>query len=153
MDRIALPGSTPVPAGYRRRGPADPAAKMRATLVLRPHDSGVAAALLSGHYDSAAHSVSGVDETAIQGVETFARANGLAIEESDSTKRVVVVTGSVSQMSRAFGVTFGQFVSPDGTSHLSYEGEITLPSEIAGHIMAVLGLDERPAARTKEPAH
>jgi hypothetical protein len=52
-------------------------------------------------------------------------------------------------MGQAFGVTFGRFVSPDGTSHLSYDGEITLPSEIAGHVIAVLGLDTRPAARIK----
>jgi kumamolisin len=149
MARTALPGSTPVQAGYRREGAANPAASVRATIVLRPADSGVAAALLSGKYDSSAHSVSGADETAMQAVEAFARANGLSIEEADSARRVVVVTGSVSQMSRAFGVTFGQFVSPDGTSHISYEGEITLPSEIAGHVIAVLGLDARPVAQSR----
>jgi kumamolisin len=150
MDRTALPGSTPVQAGYRRESPANPAAGMRATLVLRPHDSGVAAALLSGKVVSVTDSVSGADESAMQGVEAFVRANGLSIEESDSAKRMVVVTGSVSQMSRAFGVTLGQFVLPDGTSHISYDGEITLPSEIARHVMAVLGLDTRPVARTKD---
>jgi kumamolisin len=149
MARTALPGSTPVQAGYRREGAANPAASLRATIVLRPRDSGVAAALLSGKYDSTAHSVTGADETAMQAVEAFARASGLSIEESDAAKRVVVVTGSVSQMSQAFGVTFGQFISPGGTSHLSYDGEITLPSEIAGNVIAVLGLDARPAAQSR----
>ncbi|HWE53173.1 MAG TPA: protease pro-enzyme activation domain-containing protein [Bryobacteraceae bacterium] len=150
MDRTALPGSTAVQTGDRRESAADPAARMRATIVLRPHDPGVAAALLSGKFDSATHSVSGAGETAMLAVEAFARANGLSIEESDPAKRMVVVTGSVSQMSQAFGVIFGQFVSPEGVSYLSYEGKITLPSEIAGHVIAVLGLDTRPAARPRD---
>ncbi|HEX4275857.1 MAG TPA: protease pro-enzyme activation domain-containing protein [Bryobacteraceae bacterium] len=150
MERTAIPGSAPDHAGYRRDGAADPATRMRVTVVLRLHDDpSVAAALLSGKYDASAHAPSVVDEEGKAAVEAFARANGLAVEESDASMRRVVVAGTADQMSRAFGVAIGQFTSSAGTC-LSYDGAITLPPSVAGYVLAVLGLDTRPVARVKQ---
>lgn len=147
MERAAIPGSALDHTGYRREGAADPDAFVRATIVLRPRDSGVAEALLSGKYDPAAHHATGADRNRLAAVEAFARASGLTVEESDAPGRRVVVSGSVSAMQSAFGVRFGQFKSSNGVNHLSYDGEISLPSDIAPDVLAVLGLDSRPIAR------
>jgi kumamolisin len=153
MARAAIAGSAPDHTGYRREGAADPAMRVRVTIVLRPADSNAAADLLSGKYDSATRAASGASEGAMAAVEEFARENGLSIEESDPAARTIVVSGSANQMSRAFGVSLGQFVSPDGARHLSYEGSITLPTQIAEHVLAVLGLDTRPVARSRAPSN
>jgi kumamolisin len=149
MERAAIPGSAPDHAGYRREGAADPDAPVRATIVLRPADSAVAAELLSGRYDPAAHTATGAGAGAIAAVDGFARANGLTVEESDAAGRRVVVSGPSNRMGAAFGVSFSQFVSPDGARYLSHDGAVSLPSEISPYVLAVLGLDTRPVARPR----
>ena len=147
MQRLAIAGSAPDHSGYRRESDADPATPLQATIVLRSRDSGVAEALLSGRYDPSTHAASSAAEIVPPAIEAFAHDNGLTVQESDPAGRRVVVAGWLNQMSQAFGVRFGQFVSPDGGSHLSYDGEVTVPADIAPSILAVLGLDTRKIAR------
>jgi hypothetical protein len=147
MDRAVIPGSAPDHTGYHRESAVDPDTPVRATIVLRPPDSGVAAELLSGKY--APHASTGVDQQAMEAVENFARTNELQVEESDAAGRRIVVSGPPSRMAAAFGVRFGQFASPDGESHLSYDGEISVPSDVAKYVLAVLGLNTRPVARPR----
>jgi|SRR6185312_1648176 len=150
MERTAIPGSAPDHSGCRRERAVDPEAPVRATIVLRPSDPGVAAKLLSGRYDPAAHTSAGADPHAMAAVEAFARDNDLVIEESDAAGRRVVVSGPSSRMGAAFGVTFGEFVSPNGVTFRGYDRDISLPSGIAKYVLAVLGLDTRPAARPRQ---
>jgi kumamolisin len=147
MERAAIAGSAPDHAGYRREGAADPAIPVRVSIVLRPRNSADAAALLSGKYDSSAREAPGADAEGIAAVEAFARACGLTVEQSDAAERTVVVSGPSAAIGKAFGITMGRFVSPDGASHLSYDGEISLPANIAPRVLAVLGLDGRQVAR------
>lgn len=146
MQRLAIPGSAPDHAGDRRESEADSEAPLLATIVLRSPDSGVAEALLSGHFDPSTHRPANSDPTTIAAVEAFAKSNGLKIERSDPAGHRVVVSGPLSRMSQAFGVRFGQFASPAGTLYRSYDGPITVPADIAPSILAVLGLDTRTVA-------
>ena len=148
MQRLAIAGSAPDHAGYRRTGDADPETRLQATIVLRPRDSGVAEALLSGRYDPSRDAPK-PDEIAPAAVEAFANKNGLTVEESDPAGRRVVVAGPLSRMSQAFDVRFSRFVSPDGAKYIGYDGPISVPADIAPLILAVLGLDTRPVAREK----
>ena len=66
--------------------------------------------------------------------------------EPGADGHTVSVRGTAAQMSRAFGATLHLFESPDGNRHLSYEGNLTIPAEIAPHVIAVPGLDQRPVA-------
>jgi kumamolisin len=149
VQRLAIAGSAPDHAGYRRTGEADPETPMQATIVLRPLDSGVAEALLSGIYNPSSDGAHGTDEAALAAVQAFAHKNGLTVKEADPAGRRIVVTGPLSRMSHAFNVRFSRFVSPDGQAYFSYDGLITVPEDIAPFILAVLGLDTRPVAREK----
>jgi kumamolisin len=148
MARAAIAGSAPDQAGYRRLSAADPATPVQATIVLRSDDSN-AASLLSGHYDRAKQASTGADSSSLDAVVSFVRDHGLTVVESSAAERRVVVRGTAAQMKQAFGTTLEWFESADGQRHLSYEGDLTVPTEIASRILAVLGLDQRPAAKPR----
>ena len=149
MRREAIIGSAPDHAGYRRLTAVDPATPVQATIVLRRDDPTAARDLLSGHYDAATNAPAGADAGVLEAVESFARTHGLTVVASNGAEGRVAVRGTADQMSQAFGATLAWFESADGHRHLSYEGEITLPSELAPHVLAVLGLDQRPAAKPR----
>jgi kumamolisin len=60
-------------------------------------------------------------------------------------RRTVLLTGTVANMQKAFGVELKQ-VTANGSSYRVREGAITLPTDLAGKVVAVLGLDNRPQA-------
>lgn len=146
MARAAIDGSAPDHAGERRVTEADPAAPMVASIVLRGGDPSAAADLLAGNYDAASRAPAGPDPASIQSVESFAHDHGLTVTAPGADGHTVSVRGTAAQMSRAFGATLHWFESPGGDRHLSYEGSLTIPVEIAPHVIAVLGLDQRPVA-------
>ena len=74
-------------------------------------------------------------------ISEFAADCGLSIVEVNPARRIIRVAGTVAQMESAFGVKL-RF---DGR-HLFYEDALTVPSILAGIIVGVLGLDQRPAA-------
>ena len=53
----------------------------------------------------------------------------------------VAVRGSVGAASRAFGVTFGTYKGPDGTSDRAPNQAATAPASVANSVLAVSGLD------------
>ena len=79
-------------------------------------------------------------------VEEFGRGHGLAVVESSAAKRMVVLSGTVAQMSRAFGVTLGRYKSPTET-YRGREGHVHVPKKLGNIIEGVFGLDNRRMAR------
>ncbi len=89
----------------------------------------------------------GADEQSEQVVRAFAREFGLSVEKpSEPGRRVLYLTGSPAAMEKAFGVTLQSHPTTTGVLRLR-EGKITLPEEVAPHVEAVLGLDNRPQAK------
>jgi kumamolisin len=90
----------------------------------------------------------------IAAVKTFAASHGLAVVQEHSARRTMVLSGSVAQFNAAFGVDLQRFEHPGG-SYRGRVGPVTLPDELKDVVEAVLGLDNRPAARphfrTKRP--
>lgn len=88
------------------------------------------------------------DSASIALVKSFARAFNLSVEPdaTASLRRTLKLTGSVADMQRAFSVQL-QHKQIDGAIYRVREGAIQLPASLAGHIEAVLGLDNRPQAR------
>jgi len=148
MARAAIAGSAPDHAGYRRLAAADPATPVQTTIVLRADDSS-AASLLSGRYDPTQQVPAGADSSSIEAVKCFVRNCGLTVVESNAAEHSVVIRGTADQMKQAFGTNLEWFESADGQRYLSYEGDITLPAEIAPHVLAMLGLDQRPAEKPR----
>jgi len=88
----------------------------------------------------------GASKTDIDLVVSFARANGLEIEETSTARRVVKVFGTAEQFNRAFGVDLGRYESPT-ESYRGREGAVTMPQDVAQVVEGVFGLDNRRMAR------
>lgn len=87
------------------------------------------------------------DSGAEQTVRAFAEEYGLSVHTSkERGRRTMQLSGSRAAMERAFGVTLQSHEADGGALRLR-EGNITLPEEVAPHVVAVLGLDNRPQAK------
>jgi kumamolisin len=87
------------------------------------------------------------DPAAVQLVKRFAKEYGLTVQPGTPApgRRTIKLTGTVANMQRAFGVSL-QSTVVDGETYRVREGGITLPAELHGYVVAVLGLDNRPQA-------
>jgi kumamolisin len=81
-------------------------------------------------------------------VESFARGQGLAVLESSAARRSVVLRGSVAAMSTAFAVTLKR-CRAGSAAYRGRQGDVSVPSDLAEIVIAVLGLDDRPQARAR----
>jgi kumamolisin len=77
---------------------------------------------------------------------------GLTVTDQQLASRRLKVTGTIGAMSQAFGTTLSVVFSPrpDGSGNVAHRartGGLSVPTELSGIITAVLGLDNRPAAR------
>ena len=119
--RVEIPGSAPQHTEYAARSPLPPGGRMTVSVVLAHPDA---------------------SDVAL--VENFAKDYGLEVPEASAERRTVKLSGTAEQMERAFGVQLAMFGNA-----ISYTGPITVPEAMAGKVMAVLGLDQRPVARRR----
>jgi kumamolisin len=90
----------------------------------------------------------GADPADIPLIEKFAAENDLTVDDVDLARRTVSLTGSVANMGEAFSTQLLLMMSPDGLVR-ARTGALFVPVEISGIVTAVLGLDERPQAKTR----
>ena len=84
----------------------------------------------------------------ISRVRKFARAQGLKCLDVNLAGASMVLSGTVAQFNRAFGVTLVHRREwEDSLPYLSHDEEPTVPAELKGVITEVFGLDTRPASR------
>ncbi len=97
----------------------------------------------------------GADPAAIATVEKFAHYAGLTVVESNVAKRRVVLSGPTQTVAQAFGAKLACYrsTSSNGATYLGRTGSLTIPEELEGHVMAVLGIDSRPIARAHIRRH
>jgi len=89
----------------------------------------------------------GANPASVELVQAFAKEYGFAVESSPRACPCTVrLTGDAAAMEKAFGVSLGTQSTEAGTYRVR-EGAIYLPEELDGHVVAVLGLDNRPQAR------
>jgi kumamolisin len=88
----------------------------------------------------------GADPADVALVEQFARRQNLAVTEKDAARRTIGLSGTVESFGRAFGVRLAHYESPQG-SYRGRVGSLQVPEYLAGAIVAVLGLDNRPQAK------
>lgn len=86
------------------------------------------------------------DKADIAGIRAFAKAFGLKIVRESPQRRTIVLSGSVGAMQKAFGVEL-RLATVNGITYRVREGAIQLPASLAGIVIAVLGLDNRPQAK------
>jgi kumamolisin len=138
-------------------GPADPHERLEVTILLRRRDrQGMQDRLARLHRgDRSLPPLSRADYAQLYGpsasdlsaVKGFARAHGLAVVQEHPARRTIVLAGTVSQLNDAFGVQMLHFEHETGTFR-GREGAVYLPAELDGIVVGVLGLDNRPQARS-----
>jgi kumamolisin len=91
----------------------------------------------------------GADPADLEQIKQFARDFGLEVRETGTelARRTVRLSGTVSNLQRAFHVELGEYSHPRGNFR-GRVGAISVPVEYAGIIRGVFGLDSRAQAET-----
>jgi kumamolisin len=87
------------------------------------------------------------DAADLSAVRDFASRHGLSVVQAHAGRRSVVLSGTVTQFNAAFEVDLQRFEHAGG-SYRGRVGSIHLPEELHGRVEAVLGLDNRPIAKS-----
>ncbi|HTR18227.1 MAG TPA: S53 family peptidase [Acetobacteraceae bacterium] len=157
MAKNPLKGSERQPLrGAKAVGKADPAERLEVSMILRQGNANMLKErmkTLANREKPGAHLSReefarqfGADSADIAAVKKFAAAHGLSVVQEDAARRTMVLSGTVAQFNAAFGVDLQQFEHAGG-SYRGRVGGVQLPDELQGRVEAVLGLDDRPAAR------
>jgi kumamolisin len=90
----------------------------------------------------------GPDPESVRLVKAFAKEFNLAVQPGTPApgRRTIKLTGSIANLQRAFGVSLMHQTVGASLCRVR-QGGIHLPQELAGHVVAVLGLDDRPQAQ------
>ncbi len=147
-DRATIPGSERSPlVGARPVGEVDSNEQLTVTVVLRrgrskpdltKPESRVKREQFSQLY--------GANPDEVAEVERFAADSGLRVARADAAARTVTLTGTAAAFSDAFGVALTHY-ERGGTRYRGREGAITVPKELGGVVVGVLGLDDRPQVK------
>ena len=86
----------------------------------------------------------GADVGDVAAVEAFAAEHGLTVTDISIPRRNISLSGTVADMSTAFGVRLKRYKA-NGASYRGRQGKVSIPSALHGIIERVLGLDDRPA--------
>ena len=149
---------------YRAVGPADPDEPVRVVIKVRPMsevpDPDELGALRPSERPAAStrtdHAAAyGAYPADVEAVVNFAHEHNLNVEEADPATRLVVLTGTVEQMSAAFATSLKRFESTEtGQSYRGRVGEVYVPEQLARVVTVVTGLDNREQAMpSTELAH
>jgi subtilase family serine protease len=84
----------------------------------------------------------GATSAAVDAVKSWLTGNGLAVTGvTGGFGGYVAVTGTVAQAGKAFGVSFANYTDSSGQTARAPQSAATVPSSIAGDVLAVSGLD------------
>ena len=143
-------------SGARRTGDAPPDEKVRISVVVRRRRGAASHGVepLSTSSDASRLELRrrlaeerGADPREMVRVERFLRDAGLEVLSSDPATRIIAAEGTVEQAGAAFGVSLGRYQIGEVT-YRGREGAVHVPADIADLVEAVLGLDDRPQARS-----
>jgi kumamolisin len=122
------------------------------TFVLRPPSAAadISQQLLDGTYDvsSASRANLAADPADVKAALAFIQKNGLRLVSENADARTIHASGTVQQLEAAFGVSLTNASGDEGSVEAMHNEEaLTMPAELTGPVIAVLGLDQRPIAR------
>ena len=149
IGRTVLPGSEKPPlVKPTREKPAPHAKRIVVSVVVRrknPLDIKLGKQRLTHAEYRKYH---GADPESVDLVRRFARQFHLKVEADTPgpERRTVKLSGTIADMQKAFGTSLSH-QTLDGVTYRVREGSIDLPSDLIGHVVAVLGLDNRPQVR------
>ena len=132
-------------------GPVDTSERIEVTLVLR-RQAELPAELVTGPDTISTAELAasyGTDQADIDRTRDVLAGYGLAVTSTHPGSRRIKVAGTAAQLTEAFGTTLRRVSSADpaGTGRVEHryrEGSLVVPTALAGIVIAVLGLDNRP---------
>lgn len=80
-------------------------------------------------------------------VAAFVGAHGLSVQSADRARHVVKASGTYAQARNAFRPDHMGVYIANGRRYVARGGRLFAPSDLVGEIVAVMGLDRRPAAK------
>lgn len=156
QQRIVLSGSQrqAPPPEAKVMGPLQPDEPIEVSIALHPRQKideqeiYDRAGLPPLAYDVVAAKFS-ADPAAVEQVKSFARSQGLTIDEQKTSaqNRVVVVRGTAESIMAAFGTQL-QHYAYKGISFRGRTGPLYIPQELVGVISGIFGIDDRPQMHT-----
>jgi kumamolisin len=155
--RVELPESAhPAVPNATRVGKAAGDRRIRVSVILNRKTPLDIAALKGRQLSRAEYAASyGASQKDFDAVRAFAKANGLTVDEKNSSllRRRVELHGTIDALNKAFGVELNDYepsgAKRGGARFHAIEGSVTVPAELSGAVEAVLGLDNRPIATPK----
>jgi kumamolisin len=145
------------PAGGRVLGECDPQQRVNITVLVRPRtplaigESAfrqlLRAPIAQRKYLSRGelNSRHGAHPDDLDKIEAFAHQQNLTVVHRSAAERRVVLSGTLSALTAAFGVRV-QRVSSSGREHRVQTGPVRVPAALGKIVQDVLGLDDRPRA-------
>ena len=130
---------------------SSPAERIELTLVLRRRAELDASTVAGGTLSSAQLAERfGADPADVDALR--AALPGIEILDVDAASRRVRIAGTAEQLADLFGVRLTRVRSADPSTgapieHRQREGPLSVPESLAGIVVAVLGLDDRPQTR------
>jgi kumamolisin len=157
---VLLPGSArSVLAGAEVLRPVEPASTVTATVLLRRRaelDRDLVTGPATITPDELADRY-GAAEDDLQRVREVLTGAGLTITGTHAGSRRVSVSGPAQAMAAVFGTELNLVrytgSGGDAVEQRGRSGDLHLPAELAGIVVGVLGLDERPQARAQFRLH
>jgi kumamolisin len=156
---IPLPGSERKPAiGARIKGPinGDDLVEVRITLnapssLIDKANELASQPLNDRQYVSRSEFEKryGSDDATIQQIEQFAADHNLSVRNVDKVQHAIYLTGNARDVSLAFQTYLEAYEQADGTTYRGRTGSLQIPQNLAGKILSIDGLDERPVAQPK----
>jgi kumamolisin len=90
----------------------------------------------------------GTQEEVLERVRAVARKHGLIVTYEDAGAHLMKLRGTYEQAIAAFQPEhLAIYEAEDGKRYVGRTGHLTLPTEIAGDVVAVMGFDQRPVAK------
>jgi kumamolisin len=157
-NRVVLPGSErSARRGSRVVGAPDPNQQIKISVRVRPRQTLENLASTNALTATPPHQRNymsreqfaadyGANPEDLAQIEAFAHQHDLTVVEASQPRRTVVLAGTISTLSAAFGVYLANYEHSAGAFR-GRTGPIYIPEDLAGIIQGVFGFDNRPQAR------
>jgi len=163
IQMISIPGSNrPVNPKAKLLGRSDPKRSIEVSIYVRQNPVGGGKSIpsleqlnseLPGQRkylnDEEFNAVFGADQADVDKVVRWAKANKLAVVDSNAHNRRVLVKGTVANVNKAFTVQLNEYEQPKTGRYRGRVGEVHVPADLGGIVEGVYGLDNRPVGHSR----
>jgi kumamolisin len=138
-------------ATARRIGDVPADTPIRLTILLKPQAPLDASGPTLSRADYAKRH--GTRQDVVDRLVAYAQSHGLTVEHADAATHTVKLSGSYAQAQSAFEPEGMGLYDIDGRHVIARSGHLAVPPDLAEHVTAVMGFDQRPVAKPHFRVH